>query len=79
MMQTSAAISDVKGLQATVRIPTPGPMPAAPRSMLLWVVAQDTLTWSHSFAIPNPDDGEPSDARADWKWLEDERVRIPPE
>jgi hypothetical protein len=30
--------------------------------MLLPVVAQDTLTWSHSFAIPNPDDGEPSNA-----------------
>jgi hypothetical protein len=37
-------------------------MPEALRSMLLWGVAQDTLSWSHSFAIPNPDDGEPSDA-----------------
>jgi hypothetical protein len=30
--------------------------------MLLRVAAQDTLSLSHSFAIPKPDDGEPSDA-----------------
>jgi len=43
------------------------------RSKLLLVVTQDTLTWSHSFAIPNPEDGEPNDAaerrwRRFWQW-----------